>query len=222
MMTTQREPQSSGTEGHGDLGQRAKVAPAPAGAEVSPPGSLRPLTSGIVKGTLSWVPMPGEGEGSADVGSSGSRPWEWQKLGHHHWRRAGAKGPAQLRELPAGQRVCPGHSQASMLASGNTGTPACSQGCWRAWGRCSPTTQAGQVPTQQRTITSRREGVRLKPGPSPHPEHCPDSEQFLLSRRNLLVILPLCSFGVAHAPPGSASPAHVSPSLLVSETLIGH
>lgn len=55
--------------------------------------------------------------------------------------------------------------------------------------------RAGQVPTQQRTTTSRREGVRLGSlARLPHPEHCPDSASSLLSRKFKGLILPLCSF----------------------------
>ena len=54
---------------------------------------------------------------------------------------------------------------------------------------------AGQVPTQQRTTTSRREGVRLGSlAYLPHPEHRPDSGSSLLSLKFRGLIPPLCSF----------------------------
>ena len=55
--------------------------------------------------------------------------------------------------------------------------------------------RAGQVPTQQRTTTSRREGVRLGSlAYLPHPEHRPDSGSSLLSLKFRGLIPPLCSF----------------------------
>lgn len=129
------------------------------------------------------------------MGSSGVVPplgsgWT---LGHHHWKRAG-RGPAHLGGAAQGQRVlatvrhrcCLRKSRGASLSPGDAGVSG---------DTTHQPPRAGQVPTQQRTTASRREGVRLGSlACLPHPEHCPDSGSSLLSLKFRGLIPPLCSF----------------------------